>query len=547
MTYSIIKRFGWSIRLTALLVFVAAQIVFKPYEQVSAQSNSVTFPVGLGFSDVIPHQIVRTVADRVYIFGGKAHYSTALVGYWTTAAGLPTATSSFNGTTTLNEATSIMSVDAVYDGGTIIHVLVNTIGGEVIDHPFNTTTNTFRAAIPLASDGGTINTDYMGTSGLSGMVDLSGQLHVSYWAVTPAPDNHVMHQVYTYDSQANTLAMVGTATQVDTNGAATHPALAVSPVDNSVTIAWVSDVNTPTGDILARTRSAAGVWGAVETVSTTDVWTSNGGGINIDQGPSLVIGLNGKKFISYIEDFDPIEYGRIHLATYDGTWTDSVNGIAIAGSDPELVVDGSTYTHDPALAINDGGQLFIIGHGPSNNLHNTNRNMYTIRRNANGSWAVPVLFKLANTTLNETFDSSASVRWSVVGNTRPGIYEFVYFLAVNGSYNETKLYYGRFDDPASAFNPTVAPARNYFVTSTPDLTWNRVTGATEYQVEVAKTNTFGASVVFTATVPADTLIVNVNPVQPLTNGIYFWRVRAKQNGVFSPTWSIVERFEVNAP
>ncbi len=96
MTYSIIKRFGWSIRLTALLVFVAAQIVFKPYEQVSAQSNSVTFPVGLGFSDVIPHQIVRTVADRVYIFGGKAHYSTALVGYWTTAAGLPTATSSFN-------------------------------------------------------------------------------------------------------------------------------------------------------------------------------------------------------------------------------------------------------------------------------------------------------------------------------------------------------------------------------------------------------------------------------------------------------------------
>ncbi len=120
MTYSIIKRFGWSIKSAALLVgilCVLSLIVFKPLEQVSAQANSVLIsPLGQDLQMFTPHQIVRTNRDRVFIFAAQAQYSSVLVGYWTTAAGLPTATSSFNGTTTVTEADNIISVDAAYDG-----------------------------------------------------------------------------------------------------------------------------------------------------------------------------------------------------------------------------------------------------------------------------------------------------------------------------------------------------------------------------------------------------------------------------------------------
>ena len=110
----------------------------------SAQNEApITFPVGQGFNDVIPHQIVRTAEDQVYVFAPKGQYIAAISAYWTEEAGLPTEDSFTGQAEVATEGSEPISVDAVYDGATFIHVLVNFRAGVLVDYPFDTSTNTF--------------------------------------------------------------------------------------------------------------------------------------------------------------------------------------------------------------------------------------------------------------------------------------------------------------------------------------------------------------------------------------------------------------------
>lgn len=378
------------------------------------------FSVANGFSDVIPHQIIRTSADRLFIFAPRP-YSTAINVY--SAAGLPSSSSNFSLAAQISAPTAPMSIDAVYDGMNIIHVLIHMLNGEIKDYPLNSNTSQFSSPITLTTDGGTLTGDYIGTSGVSGMIDLTGNLQIAYWTKT----NHITHLAYAYDSASNVLTPIGEAAQVDDAGSANHPAVAVSPLDNTLTVAWVSQATNP-AKILARIRTSAGMWGSIQTVSTSPVWTSTSEGINIDQGPSLLIGSDGNKHLTYIENYDASNnYGRIHYVTSDGsTWFDQAL---------------DTYSHNPALAINSLGELFIIGHGhPLNTACQSMSDMCTNKKNSNGSWGTPQLFAPHPAT-SATFDSSVSVKWSVVGLNRPELVEFVFFST---PYSNPMMYYGRF-------------------------------------------------------------------------------------------------------
>lgn len=378
------------------------------------------FSVANGFSDVIPHQIIRTSADRLFIFA-PFPYSNTINVY--SAAGLPSSSSNFSLAAQISAPSAPISLEAVYDGINIIHVLINMRNGELWDYPFNSNTNQFSNPTSLSTDGGSLNGDYIGTSGISGMIDLAGNLQIAYWTKS----NHITHLGYTYDSVSNILTPIGEATQVDSAGSANHPAVAVSRFDNSLTIAWVSQATYP-AKILARIRTSAGVWGSIQTVSTSPVWTSTSAGINIDQGPSLLSGSDGNKHLTYIENLDASNYyGRIHYVTSDSsTWVDQAL---------------DTYSHNPALAINSLGELFIIAHGhPLNAGCQSMSDMCTIKKNVNGSWGSPQLFA-PHPAISATFDSSASVKWSVVGFNRPELVEFVFFTT---PYSNPMMYYGRF-------------------------------------------------------------------------------------------------------
>lgn len=392
-----------------------------PATDANLSASEAVFPIGPGGSDVIPHQIVRTKNDFLYIFSSQQS-STVLRVYRAKDAGFPNATEDFAAPIELTESREPISVDAVYDGDTIIHVLINTLAGEIKDHPFDVSANAFRSPITLASDGGTVGSGlYVGTSGISSMMDTNGMLHVVYWTNS----DHILHRAYTYDGTANALSPVTDFTQVDEAGRANHPVIAISPLDNSLTVAWVSGDADP-AQILARPRASDGTWGEIETASTAPVWISPANGLNIDQGPSLLIDSKGKRHLAYIEqiDYSVGDYGRIHYVSNSGSgWVDQ--GL-------------NAFSHDPALAIRDSDEIFIIGHGhPLNQTCTSMDEICTVRNNA-GSWENPVLF--ASPPAGFSFDSSPSVKWSVVGFNRPSVLEFIFFMT---PYDSPTVYYGR--------------------------------------------------------------------------------------------------------
>jgi hypothetical protein len=85
-----------------------------------------------------------------------------------------------------------------------------------------------------------------------------------------------------------------------------------------------------------------------------------------------------------------------------------------------------------------------------------------------------------------------------------------------------------------------APQLNYYVVNTPTLTWNSVTWATQYEIQVDSSGVFTDSLEYTETVSANSLAVTTSP---LANGIHYWRVRAK-NATTVGEWSMIEAFFV---
>ncbi len=504
------------------LVFLSSLLYgFNGAAQVS---GGTFFSVGKGYTDGVPRQLVRTNSDRLYIFSPNAQHTSIINVFWT-GTGLPTNSASFTGSTSTiinpTQPELPLSVDAVYDGNSIIHVLVNTRQGFLRDHPFDVTTNTFRTPILIADDTPSFTGNYIGTVGVSGMVDSDGVLNVAYWS----NGNHIAYQGYSYNSGTNTLTIVGGETQVDSAGSANHPSLAISPLDDSITIAWVSE--TATKQILARTRSSTGVWGMVETVSSATPWTSPYEGVNIDQGPNMLITPNGTRHLLYIENWDTANhYGSVHYAVNTGgDWTDT-----------EL----DFYSHNPGLATNLAGDIYLIGHGAVHT--NENVNMYILKKNSNGSWGTPQLFAVPPN--GENFDASPSIKWSVVGFNRPETVEFVFFTPIGGNYNDTNIYYGRFSIGGGTPPPTspanAKPIVPFFRDSTPTLTWSAISWALGYQIELDDEPTFTEPVIANVTITAYT-------TAQLSNKTYYWRVRAKKNDLEWGNWSAPQTFAVSAP
>ena len=89
-----------------------------------------------------------------------------------------------------------------------------------------------------------------------------------------------------------------------------------------------------------------------------------------------------------------------------------------------------------------------------------------------------------------------------------------------------------------------APVPNYFTTSTPVLTWNRVTDAAEYEVQVDSSSNFADPLDFATAVTSDTLFVTTTS---LSDGLYYWRVRAQYANDSYSNWSVVDSFTILTP
>ena len=85
-----------------------------------------------------------------------------------------------------------------------------------------------------------------------------------------------------------------------------------------------------------------------------------------------------------------------------------------------------------------------------------------------------------------------------------------------------------------------APLRNYFTIATPTLTWNRVTWAVAYEVQVANNAGFTGATIY----PAGNNLAIILPAQ--NTGFYYWRVRACAT-TCSGGWSATDTFVVDVP
>ena len=93
--------------------------------------------------------------------------------------------------------------------------------------------------------------------------------------------------------------------------------------------------------------------------------------------------------------------------------------------------------------------------------------------------------------------------------------------------------------PTSVHN--AAPKRNFYTTHTPTLTWNRVTWATKYELQISTDINFAPAAILTAF--ADTTLTYTTGNLP--NGTYYWRVKA-HNGTYTGNWSLTDTFVISA-
>jgi CSLREA domain-containing protein len=92
--------------------------------------------------------------------------------------------------------------------------------------------------------------------------------------------------------------------------------------------------------------------------------------------------------------------------------------------------------------------------------------------------------------------------------------------------------------------PNATPGPHFFAVRHPTLTWNRITWALGYQLEIDDDPNFGSPI----PVP-DEFSVNIQSYtteSELADGIYYWRVRAKRNDIDWGDWSATETIIVSA-
>src|SRR5262249_50772325 len=145
------------------------------------------------------------------------------------------------------------------------------------------------------------------------------------------------------------------------------------------------------------------------------------------QGPSLLITQDGRLHVAYIGAYEAVpgspsgyEYGHLHHQY-------SADGVNWVADDPPTV----HYTHDPALATDTAGNLYLFGHreywitpgcAP----------IYMYKQPAGGSWTADW-----SVVANGCYDSSVSVKWSQYFWNVPSLVDIVFWTQQQPS----QLYY----------------------------------------------------------------------------------------------------------
>jgi len=213
--------------------------------------------------------------------------------------------------------------------------------------------------------------------------------------------------------------------------------MAIDRNTGNILVAWISEAASPKAILSRYYKKIQNSWSTIRSVSTTEPWTSKNFGINVDQGPSIVFDSKGLAHLAYIQNYEHVDYGRVHYCQFDGNiWID---------------IPLHIFTHDPLLTITSYDTIYLFGHGhqmnPGNSCKNRLHMCVTVRDSANGAFGLPSLLQ-APSSVAASFDSSPSSKWSAVGWNRPETVELIWFMVVhNNYYGPLTLWYSQITDP----------------------------------------------------------------------------------------------------
>lgn len=387
---------------------------------------------GLGFSDVGARQVVRTSTDRVYLFVPEI-YKAFMHAYRATTSGTPAGFAEPDQAHWPTAASSIWAIDAAIDANDRVQVVYLTEAGPIYATTFDTASDRWGTPALIADSvwPNRNNGIRQGSAGVSLALDASGVAHVVYGKTQSAT-----RRVYYNNNQGGTWnheTVIDDQPEQDNS----HATLAFGP-NGTLYVAWLADDGTK-GALRMRSRTN-GTWG---TTSLIDDNAFREDQYSIDQGPSLLVAIDGRVHVAYIGPYEPVAnaptgyaYGRAHHK-YSGN-----GGADWTSDDPP-----ERYTHDPALATDGQGNLYMFGHRESWKANGC-ADMLVVTQPAAGSWDTWRVFAKG------CYDSSVSTKWSQYHWNMPAVLDVIYWTekGPQGQADYNELRYAEIRGGSAAIN-----------------------------------------------------------------------------------------------
>ena len=373
-------------------------------------------PIGFGFSDSSPHQVVRSSANRLYVSVPSCEdypncSGNVLAMY---AARQPGIAHQFDELDAAHrprargQRDSIGSSALAIDGSGRIDVAYITRNEGAYFTTFDVPSGRWGRAERLGRTDSGLTTQ--GREGIALAVDAAGNPHVA-WTFLASQTKHI---AYAWRSSGGW----SHSSQIDDSRlgpgqGALHPTLAFAP-NGTLLASWLvgnerAAYNFPDGRIAVRTRNPGGSWSpSVEIPERIAPPNPGYAATTIDQGPSLLVTADGVAHLTFIDVEDAIRY-----------WYSPDYRIWHGARQPNRQL-----THDPVLGPDGNGGIFIYGHGtPAGDKNGHGNSLYRMQLAA-GATAWSPFNRIVS---DPNVDCSVSTRWSQFFHFFPKQIDYTYW------------------------------------------------------------------------------------------------------------------------
>lgn len=378
--------------------------------------SDYNIPVGPGYTDVSPKQLVRTSTNRLYVAVSTCNsypcIDTAqkLRMYQASSIGTPVG---FKHVDASAEPGAVAGWAIAIDGNNRIHVAWTdrSTSASTIDRlrytSFDTATNTWSRNIETIDGELNVSLDGggQGMQSVALALDANGVPHIVYLRKAASDPNRRIYYRNKIGGTWSAARALDDTISYSSNQRAWHPNLAFDSAGRILAVWERGSFNRDNdGTIFGRVRETNGTWQAAVNISG-----NNAARVTIDQSTSLLITPDNRYHIAWISA--PNDYIRYQYSNNLGqSW--SFNNPS----------GGTQATHNPSLGYANG-KLRIYGHDtPIPQPDDQGDNMLYFQGNGGsaswGSWTKIV---------TGDYDSSVNTRWSQYFHSFPNTVDIAYW------------------------------------------------------------------------------------------------------------------------